>query len=215
VRAFFIFIPYLVQINTKKIMGYVVKQRWLSGKGKKFFESGDVVTERDFPENFQELIREGRIELVEDGSESDDEKALKIQESLEQARLAKEDELQAESEAKKALELENESNADKKLTVVLTQEDFDQNPDLAEQDLKVGDTVELEIQEEKANEGENLDPKTPFFHFDPKGENRPIFSDEDLNKEELIRHLMNNGIAFKGNEGKAKLWEKAITPIAE
>lgn len=189
-------------------MGYVVKQRWLSGKRKKFFESGDVVTENDFPENFQELIREGRIEYVEDGSEPENAKEN-------EARLAKEAELQAESEAKKELELKDESNADKKLTVVLTQEDFDQNPDLAEQGLKVGDTVELDVQEEKANEGENLDPKTPFFHFDPKGENRPIFSDEDLNKEELIRHLMNNGIAFKANEGKAKLWEKAITPIAE
>lgn len=42
---------------------YVVKQRWLSGRGKKMWESGDTVKPSDFPENFDQLISEGRIEV--------------------------------------------------------------------------------------------------------------------------------------------------------
>ena len=44
---------------------YRVKQLWLSGKGKKMYKSGDVVTEKSFPEgNIETLIKEGRIELI-------------------------------------------------------------------------------------------------------------------------------------------------------
>ena len=45
---------------------YRVKQRWLSGRGKKQFSSGDIVTERDFPDNIKELLAEGRIEVMEE-----------------------------------------------------------------------------------------------------------------------------------------------------
>lgn len=44
---------------------YRVKQLWLSGKGKKVYRSGDLVTENSFPEgNLAILLKEGRIEQV-------------------------------------------------------------------------------------------------------------------------------------------------------
>jgi hypothetical protein len=44
---------------------YRVKQLWLSGKGKKVYRSGDLVTENSFPEgNLAILLKEGRIERV-------------------------------------------------------------------------------------------------------------------------------------------------------
>jgi hypothetical protein len=44
---------------------YIVSQLYLSGKGKKIWKSGDVVTRLDFPENFDVLLSEGRIKFAE------------------------------------------------------------------------------------------------------------------------------------------------------
>ena len=96
-------------------MGYVVKQRWLSGKGKKMWQSGDVVTERDFPENFQTLLKEGRIVQIEDSPEEikakkeaeklkasqDAEKAKQEQQDAEAAKQAELDAEKAKEEAEK------------------------------------------------------------------------------------------------------------------
>jgi hypothetical protein len=59
---------------------FVVKQRYLSGKGKKQWQSGDEVTERDFPENFDQLISEGRIVPKNETQEKTD-KVEKIKET--------------------------------------------------------------------------------------------------------------------------------------
>lgn len=57
---------------------YVVKQRWLSGRGKKIWESGDIVQPSDFPNNFDQLISEGRISLKETIKEQVTEKVSEI-----------------------------------------------------------------------------------------------------------------------------------------
>ena len=90
-------------------MGYVVKQRWLSGKGKKMWQSGDIVTEKDFPENFQILLKEGRIIQTEDSPEEikakkEAEKARLEAEKAEKERLEAEAKEQAENDAEKQKE---------------------------------------------------------------------------------------------------------------
>lgn len=59
----------------KKVV-YTVSQLSLSGRGKKMWKHGDVVTENDFPENFNQLIKEGRIQAEETEIEQTIEKTL-------------------------------------------------------------------------------------------------------------------------------------------
>ncbi len=59
----------------KKVV-YTVSQLSLSGRGKKMWKHGDVVTENDFPENFNQLIKEGRIKVEESETEDTIEKTL-------------------------------------------------------------------------------------------------------------------------------------------
>lgn len=59
----------------KKVV-YTVSQLSLSGRGKKMWKHGDVVTESDFPENFNQLIKEGRIKVEESETEETIEKTL-------------------------------------------------------------------------------------------------------------------------------------------
>lgn len=59
----------------KKVV-YTVSQLSLSGRGKKMWKYGDVVTESDFPENFNQLIKEGRIKVEESETEDTIEKTL-------------------------------------------------------------------------------------------------------------------------------------------
>lgn len=59
----------------KKVV-YTVSQLSLSGRGKKMWKHGDVVTENDFPENFNQLIKEGRIKVEESETEETIEKTL-------------------------------------------------------------------------------------------------------------------------------------------
>ena len=48
---------------------YRVKQRWLSGRGKKIWKSFDEVTEKDFPENFDKLLKSGAIVEIDESNE--------------------------------------------------------------------------------------------------------------------------------------------------
>lgn len=123
-------------------MKYVVKQRWLSGKGKKVYQSGDIVTEMDFPENLQLLIKEGRIAPLE--------------------------------------------SQDVEKTIVVDKEPL----------MEVDKT-----------------PLIPLFIFEPQGENKSIFIDEDLTKAELVEHLLSLGIPFNPANKKAVLWELLLESL--
>jgi len=61
----------------KKVV-YTVSQLSLSGRGKKMWKYGDVVTKSDFPENFNQLIKEGRIKVEESETEETIEKTIDL-----------------------------------------------------------------------------------------------------------------------------------------
>lgn len=228
---------------------YRVKQRWLSGRGKKQFSSGDIVTERDFPDNIKELLAEGRIEVMEeeDLNKEDENKnaPLKSIDLLYLERKEKlmpfweflhEDHKSADfalwpeetfeiilKEAESAYTEDEQKFLDSQLegsgTIkkILTEEDFELNPELAEQGLKVGDEIEIEptleetdSNKEDLNENENAEKKAIFIYNE-----KPIFTMEDISKPDLQACLLEATIPFKPSDNKDALWNALMNSMEQ
>ena len=219
----------------KKVV-YNVSQLSLSGRGKKMWKHGDVVTENDFPENFNQLIKEGRIKSDEVESEDDDddddlfhtlteadfeenpcleEAGLKVGELIELSEMNGliED---CNKEAKAVL-LEQRKELILPYTEVITEEqakidlsELSEDGFLALESFLKSEYNQL-VEERMEDEAKKAAAATPLFTFvDSENNQRPIFTVKDITKAELQAYLLALEIAFKPSEKEEVLFEKAV-----
>jgi len=130
-------------------MYYEVTQRWLSGKGNKVWKSGDIVTASDFPQNIDELVRQGRLKA---------------------------------------------------------------RPDIKDKEIDLADLtgdLETKLPETDESDDDILDENPmgdPLFTIKRKGEDHPVFVEDDINKSEIVAELEARKIPFDKKNKKAVLW---------